>query len=228
MTGVPLPYRRGIGLLGGTFDPIHNGHLAIAEEALGSLGLLEVDFLPASRPWQKSVLTSVTDRVRMIQVAIAGRPRLRVNLEEVYRPGLTYTIDTLVSLRKKAGPYMPLVLLMGFDQWTNLTTWRSWELLGDYADIAVFTRTGRGRAGAEPAALRAWSDGRVVSPELCTSAPCGLVSFFPMAPHAASSTEIRAILSGASTASGTAKLEGWLPAGVLRYINQHGLYRPRQ
>ena len=122
--------RKGIGLLGGTFDPIHQGHLALAASALEQLKLQQIDFLLAPRPWQKSVLTSVTDRARMIEQAIRGNPRLKLNLTEVFRPGLTYTIDTLKALREKLGGNpVPLVLLMGQDQWANLKTWKSWQAL---------------------------------------------------------------------------------------------------
>lgn len=133
--------RKGIGLLGGTFDPIHQGHLALAASALDQLKLQQIDFLLAPRPWQKSVLTSVTDRARMIEQAIRGNPRLKLNLTEVFRPGLTYTIDTLKALREKLGGNpVPLVLLMGQDQWANLKTWKSWQELTDYANLAVFNR----------------------------------------------------------------------------------------
>ena len=84
--GLPDKHACGIGLLGGTFDPVHVGHIALAEQALKVLNLTRVDFLPAGNPWQKHPLTPAVDRVRMLELAVAGKPGLAVNLCEVNRP----------------------------------------------------------------------------------------------------------------------------------------------
>ena len=218
--------RKGIGLLGGTFDPIHQGHLALAASALEQLKLQQIDFLLAPRPWQKSVLTSVTDRARMIEQAIRGNPRLKLNLTEVFRPGLTYTIDTLKALREKLGGNpVPLVLLMGQDQCANLKTWKSWQALTDYANLAVFNR-GKKRLSV-PQEITSWAEGKTVPPDLITASPSGSVCFFQMAPHEANSSEIRKLLAEPASLQNAIKLESWLPHGVALYINQHGLYRPK-
>ena len=96
-----------VGILGGTFDPIHNGHLAIAEAARGCLGLDRVIFIPAGRPWLKArSLGRVTDaghRLAMVRLAIADCPHFEASAMEVERPGLTYTVDTLAELRSREG-----------------------------------------------------------------------------------------------------------------------------
>ncbi len=222
MTALPAFGNRGIGLLGGTFDPIHNGHLAIAREARRALHLAWVDLLLAPRPWQKRVLTSVETRAAMICEALKGEEGLRLNLTEAFRDGPTYTIDTLRELRKENGPSTPIILLMGMDQWANLETWRDWESLTDYASLAVFNR------GAEspfvPEALRTWARGRIVPAGLVNTKPCGAVGFFSMPPHAASSTALREMLSRARSVDSAVKLDQWLPHGVASYIHSHGLY----
>lgn len=221
MSGPLLP-RRGTGLLGGTFDPVHNGHLALAQQALESLRLGRVDFVLAARPWQKRVLTSISDRARMLALALAGREGMRVNLTEVFRDGPTYTVDTLRELRRRCGASEPLVLLIGMDQWANLTTWKNWETLTDYADLAVFNR-GEAQSSV-PENQKRWSATRIVPREALNRSPCGFISFFDMPPHEASSTAIRRLLSQPRTAENTAKLEKWLPSEVARYIFQQRLY----
>lgn len=223
MSAFPARSNRGIGLLGGTFDPVHSGHLAIARQAIESLALERIEFLLAPRPWQKRVVTSDTARAAMIRAAIAGDERLRLNLTEVFRDGLTYTIDTLRALREETGPAMPVVLLMGIDQWANLTTWKSWRELTDFASLAVFNRGGE--SPAVPAELEEWAAPKTVPAGLMNSRPCGLIGFFRMQPHLASSTEIRRLLAaGAPTREAAKKLEQWLPHGTASYIHQHGLY----
>ena len=126
-----VTYPRGIGLLGGTFDPIHNGHLALAREALRTLRLQRIELLVASAL-----------RVRMAEDALAHEAHMRVNLTEVLRDGATYTIDTLKVLRDELGPSEPLVLIIGCDQWANFHTWKHWRDFTDYCSVAVCRRGG--------------------------------------------------------------------------------------
>ena len=110
-----------LGLLGGSFDPIHNGHLQLARDALEQLRLSEVHFIPAAQPWQKSRMTAAEHRAQMVQLALAGEARFVLDMREIARGGITYTIDTLRHLRE-ALPERPLVLIMGSDQfgtWTH-------------------------------------------------------------------------------------------------------------
>ena len=213
---------RGIGLLGGTFDPIHNGHLAIAHAARSALNLAWVDFLLAPNPWQKNVVTSTSVRAAMIQEAIKGEAGLRLNLAEVFRKGLTYTIDTLQVLRSKMDSSTPIVLIMGMDQWVNLTTWRNWRSLTNYASLAVFNRGDEDIIA--PDELSDWAEEKIVPASRINSSACGSISFFRMPRHDASSTAIRAMLAQPRRLDNAIKLEQWLPYGVASYIHSHGLY----
>ena len=120
-----------IGILGGTFDPIHLGHLAIAEDALDRLGLDRVIMIPAGRPWLKSgqTVTAADHRLAMVRLAIEGRPGLEVSTIEVDRPGPTYTVDTLVELREELGSQVELYLILGMDSVRELRRWRDPERL---------------------------------------------------------------------------------------------------
>ena len=221
MTGMAPGGLRGIGLLGGTFDPVHNGHLAVARQALAQLRLARLDFLLAPRPWQKNVITDVSFRAEMIRLALDGEPSMSLNLCEAGRAGPTYTIDTLRSLRGSLSD-TPLILLMGFDQWSNLTTWREWRSLTDYASLAIFNRGAQGAVGE---ALQAWAADKVVPPQHITEYSAGKVSFFCMPGHEANSTQIRGMLAKPACPEYSAKLKEWLPPKVFRYIQLHGLYR---
>ena len=128
-----------------------------------------------------------------------------------------------------AGKFMAenwyLVLLMGQDQWANLKTWKSWQELTDYANLAVFNR-GKKRLSV-PQEIASWAEEKNVPADLITASPSGSVCFFQMAPHEANSSEIRKLLAAPASLQNAIKLESWLPHGVALYINQHGLYRPK-
>lgn len=219
-------HQSGIGLLGGTFDPVHNGHLAVAHAALQELDLLRVDLVPAPAPWQKNVLTPIDVRVKLIQSAIAKDHRLSVNLTEVLRSGPTYTIDTLRELRTKVGPYFPLVLILGADQWENFHTWKDWpEFLG-LANIALCNRE-----NAEPIAnpeVTKWAAPRFVPQKELSQVPCGAISTFKTPAHAASSTKIREIFATRPRYEAFKELESWLPLPVSSLIAELNLYQSCQ
>lgn len=114
------------GVLGGTFDPIHNGHLAIAEEARLRLDLAGVVFVPAGRPWFKkdSDITPAEHRVEMVRLAIAGHTSFRLSMVEVDRAGPSYTVDTIAGLRSELGADVELYFIMGMDSLPQLPRWR--------------------------------------------------------------------------------------------------------
>lgn len=192
-----------IGLLGGSFDPVHLAHVALAHAALRELALDEVQLLPASDPWQRGPLAATSaQRLAMLELAIRGTPRLSVNPIEIERGGKTYTIDTLRQL--PAGP--EYVWILGADQLANFCTWHHWDEIAALAQIAVARRPGAD--AVPPPALRALLD------EL--RRPLLQIPFPPMP---VSASEIRKRLAqGAS-------IEGLLDPGVAQYINRHGLYR---
>jgi len=134
-----------IGLLGGTFDPIHIGHLLIAEDAREVLGLDTVVFIPAGRPWLKAD-QSVTDpqhRLAMVGLAIGPNPHFQVSDIEVRRHGSTYTVDTLEQLQQDFSPNTEKFLILGMDSLNELARWRSPERLFDLCVVVGVSRPGQ-------------------------------------------------------------------------------------
>jgi nicotinate-nucleotide adenylyltransferase len=226
-----------IGLVGGSFDPIHVGHIALARAASLALKLDEVQFLPAGQPWQKAAIkTSAADRLAMTQIAVSATEqfgdssaKLSVNSMEVDhghqadRP--TYTIDTLVELFNAASIPKPefksrYVLILGSDQLRNLATWHRFEQLLTYAHIAVTQREGVSLQNLPPAveAIVAKS-GR----DALSNTRAGSLVFFRMPPVAVSSTALRMALKANSPQ--TALVANLMPPGVFQYITTHSLYR---
>lgn len=206
-----------IGLLGGTFDPIHVGHLALARAAIDALGLDRVTLMPSGKPWQKPGLrTSGEHRLAMVRLAIEGDARLSVDELELRREGRTYTIDTLIELRGVLGAQCALVLLMGSDQLHNLPSWHRWRELLEQTHLAVTQRERVPLSGlpAEVEALLA-ACGRDALPD----EPAGSIVLFRMPPVPVSATALRAQLAG------SVRPDGLVPPAVLDYIDRHRLYR---
>ena len=133
-----------IGVLGGTFDPIHIGHLVIAEEARTKLGLSEVLFVPAGQPWLKQDrdITSPVHRVEMVRRAIADNPHFRLYTLEVERPGSSYTVDTLILLRKQLGSKASLFFILGRDTLAELPLWKEPQKVVQLCKLVVPPRIG--------------------------------------------------------------------------------------
>lgn len=221
---------RAIGFLGGSFDPVHNGHLRLAQAALDGLGLEEVRFIPAAQSWQKGAPgASGAQRAAMLDLAIAPYARMCVDTRELERGGTSYSIDTARALRAEFGPEAALFLIIGADQFLNLPTWREWRALLELVNFAV-----AGRPGYEmhqehwPAEILAACASRVVLPS--TAAPTkafGMVHLINMAPAGISATGLRAWLAQRGTLEGmneSAEAAKMLPAAVLDYIERHQLY----
>lgn len=205
-----------IGVLGGTFDPVHVGHLALARSARAALRLAQVRLMPTGQSWQKSgVMASAQQRLAMLRLAVGAEAGLLVDDREVRRGGPSYTIDTLAELRAELGAAAALVLILGSDQLRNLATWRRWESLLEVAHIACTQREQVSLAdlpGPVESLVRA--HGRDALPD----APAGSVVFFSMPPVPVSATALRAAL-----ARGEQPAELVAPA-VLHYIETHRLY----
>jgi nicotinate-nucleotide adenylyltransferase len=179
-----------LGVLGGTFDPIHVGHLRLALETLEQLSLEQVAFVPCREPpHRESPLRPVEFRLELLRAAIAAEPRFRVDQRELQRAGPSYTIDTLTDMRREQ-PERPLCLLLGMDAFLGLPTWHRWTELSDYAHIVVAHRPGwvppgDGVLGQMLAARRA-SDVASVHEQ-----PGGLVVIVPITQLEISSTALR-------------------------------------
>jgi nicotinate-nucleotide adenylyltransferase len=133
-----------IGVLGGTFDPIHLGHLAIAEEARDLLQLEEVCFVPAGAPWMKvgQPLSAAYDRLSMVRLAVEDNPFFRVSTIELERPGPSYTVDTLRKLQEDYGPDARLFFILGSDAFARFGEWKDPEGILAMATLAVVDRLG--------------------------------------------------------------------------------------
>jgi nicotinate-nucleotide adenylyltransferase len=144
----PQPKRRArarrVGILGGTFDPPHIGHLWLATLAADSLGLSHVLLMPAARPPHKGpgAISNAADRVMMTRLAIGGDPALDLSLVEMERPGPSYTVDSLAQLRSHLGDGVGLVLIMATDAFAQIETWRDPDRLLELAEWAVGPRPG--------------------------------------------------------------------------------------
>ncbi len=207
-----------LGYLGGSFDPVHAGHLQLARDAARELGLEALFFVPAGQPWQKSGLAPAARRLEMLELALAGEPRWQIDRRELDRPGPTYTVETARALRAQAGPTRPLVWILGQDQLQRLPTWHRWgELLG----LVHFAYAAR--AGAPPLArapLPAFAERHAAAPAELAAAPCGRVARFAMQPIDCSATEIRRALR----AGDVAYAARWLPPAVFDYLRRQPLY----
>jgi len=133
-----------IGVLGGTFDPIHNGHLLMAEEARARLNLTVVLFVPAGQPWLKvdSPISAAEHRVQMVRLAIAGKPYFKLSTMEIERAGPTYTVDTIAELRAQLGEGDELFFIMGRDNLSELPQWKEPSRLVEMCYLVAVPRPG--------------------------------------------------------------------------------------
>lgn len=215
-----LRARRRIGLVGGTFDPPHFGHLALARSARDALRLDEVRLIPTGRSWQKDDPgASPEQRLEMTRLAlrdVSPAEGLLVDDREIRRGGPTYTVDTLLDLRAELGPEPMLVLVLGSDQLRNLPTWHRWRELFDHAHVAA---TQRERIGLDalPDAVEAALEqrGRDALPDT----PAGSIVLFRMPAVPVSATALRAQLGRGE------RPDGLSPPPVLDYIDSNRLYR---
>jgi nicotinate-nucleotide adenylyltransferase len=158
----------------------------------------------------------------MVHLAIADQARFTLDMREIERGGVTYTIDTLQALRSQL-PHRPLVLIMGSDQFARLDTWRDWQQVVQLAHVAVATRAGtHNRLSAE---LLTLLDNRRAEAASLASNPGGSVVEFAMTPVDASATEVRRLLRQPKSAERAQRLSAMVPAPVLDYIDLHRLYR---
>ncbi len=208
-----------IGVFGGTFDPIHYGHLRPAKEALVTLGLEQVRFVPAARPpHRRPPVASAEQRLRMVELAVADEPGFVVDDRELRRPGPSYTVDTLMSMREEFGE-RTLCLLLGTDAFVQLETWHCWQQLPQLAHLVVMPRPGWPIPDSD-SGLPAWARGTLVQQvaELAR-ATSGFLFFLRVTPQDISATRIREVIADGDTVA------DWLPPAEFDYICQHGIYR---
>ena len=211
-------------LLGGSFDPVHQGHIALARYFCALLHPDELRLIPAGRPWQKPELTTAPEhRIAMLRDAFSDWVvPVIIDTQEIEREGATYALDTLRALRSELGDEVALVMLLGADQLVNLHTWRDWQKLFDLANFCVATRPGFDiSAEALNHAVAEALIRRRASPTKLRATPHGLVYLANDLAMAVSSTAVRQALAEDNPQA----LEGLLPPPVLDYIQHHHLYQ---
>lgn len=182
-----------LALFGGTFDPVHLGHLSVAWEASELLDA-EVRLMPANVPPHRSAPTATSaQRVAMLKAALQGQNRLTLDTRELRREGPSYTIDTLRELRGELGE-RPLVLLLGADAFAGLPSWQSWRELFDHAHIGVLNRPGIDVEWSTDLAVEILPR-RVDDPKLLHELPAGKVIELSVTPLEISATRIRELLA---------------------------------
>lgn len=207
-----------IGIFGGTFDPVHIGHLRSALEVAEFMALDELRLIPSARPpHREAPQVSARDRLAMVELAVAGLPPLRVDDRELKRDKPSYSIDTLESLRGELAAADQLFLIIGWDAFCGLPTWHRWNELLEHCHILVLQRPD---ADSEaPETLRNLLAARSISDPLSLEGPGGQISFIWQTPLAVSATQIRTLLASGKS------VRFLLPDAVLTYIHAHGLYR---
>jgi len=220
---LPENIGRRVGVLGGTFDPVHNGHLAIAGAVQEGLGLDALLFVPASLPPHKLSypISPFSDRLAMLELAIAGLPGFFLSAMEGRRPGPSYSIDTLRALRALMPSESELFFIIGMDAFAEIASWKQYAELLDHAHFVVV-----GRPDQCPFSCRQSVSvnfpGYREDPSLgiFRGGQQGSIIPFAFPPLAVSSTQVRQ-----RTAGGMA-IADLVPAAVAGYIASHGLYRP--
>lgn len=214
--------KRCIILLGGSFDPVHVGHVELGKYFCRLFRTDELRLIPAGNPWQKPLLkASPQQRIAMLKCAFEPLGfSITIDSQEIDRPGATYTIDTLRSIRDEVGKNVALIFLMGADQLLRLDTWHNWRQLFDLTNIAVSTRPGFSNSlTLIPKAIADEFSRRFASPEKMTSTPAGLTYLATDLQINVSATEIRAALQNNQSPATL------VPAPVLRYIKENNLYK---
>ena len=192
-----MPGKQRIGVMGGTFDPIHNGHLVAASEVASAMQLDEVLFVPTGKPWQKQEVSSAEHRYLMSVVATASNPQFKVSRVDVDRPGFTYTVDTLNDLNEQF-PDADLFFISGADAIAQIIAWKDIDSVWDLAHFVAVSRPGH----------------KLKLPK----APQGAISELEVPALSISSTDVRQRVAAGKPI--------WylVPDGVVQYISKHHLY----
>jgi nicotinate-nucleotide adenylyltransferase len=220
---------RCIALLGGSFDPVHHGHVALAELFTSLLHPDELRVMPAGQPWQKKngLEAGDADRVAMLKLAFVGSSApVVVDTREIDRQGATYTVETLRELRAELGADAAIVFLMGADQLQKLDTWRDWRDLFTLANFGVAARPGYrlDDAALSPAVAAELAQRRASFDEVRAS-PAGKVCMAHTLAVDISATRVRAALHATPRTDKVPNLSALVAPQVLDYIQQHNLYK---
>lgn len=209
----------GLALLGGTFDPVHFGHLRSAVEAQKILGVTGVRLIPSyCPPHRNQPAATASQRLAMLELATAGIDFVHVDDREIKRQGFSYTIDTLASIRSELGSKSPLSLLIGEDAYALLHTWHDWHCLSELAHLVILRRSGSSNRPLDEN-VRTWEQRRMVSDPKCLGrCAAGLVISLTLTQFEISATKIRGLIEKGEV------IDYLLPEKVIDYIHQHRLY----
>ena len=209
-----------IGVMGGTFDPIHYGHLRMAQEISDSLDLSTVHFIPSATPPHKSnIAVSAVHRAEMVRLAIADNPKFKLDTRELERQGASYSIDTLESLRQELGNEASICMLLGSDAFLKLNTWHRWNELLNICHIILVQRPHTDIQEALPAELQTLLDNHYSEHiEDLNLAPSGHINMQHITALDISATAIREDIKHGRS------LRYLMPESVISYIEAHQLY----
>ncbi len=204
---------------GGTFDPVHSGHLKVARQLLSLFEGSQISLVPCRHPVHRAQPTATAeDRMQMLQLAIARESSIAIDTCELERDGPSYAVDTLRHYRDRLGESAPLGFVMGMDSWQTLPTWHHWRQLRDYAHLIIVSRPGYPHT--MKGELQDFAAGRITdkAEDLLTTA-AGCIYFAELQESDVSATQLRQALGEGKTTAGL------LPSGVAEYINTHQLYQ---
>ncbi len=213
--------RRKTGILGGTFDPVHNGHLAVAELVLNQLRLDRILFIPAARPPHKpqAAITPFSRRSAMLELALADYPRFELCSIEENRPGPSYSIDTIRQLAGQSSETEAFFFIIGLDAFVEINTWKEWQKLPKLASLVVINRYSPRSVDSAAIIPRLFSGYKEKKKGTWSTEKGNSIYFPAMEPLSVSSTEIREKIKAGKPISRLT------PDRVEEYIRTHGLYR---
>lgn len=206
-----------IGIFGGTFDPIHNGHLHVAHTLLATLPLKEIRFIPCYEPVHRQTpVASAEQRLKMCELALENENQLLVDDREIQREGKSFMIDTLQSLRKDL-PNAPLALIIGADSFEYFTSWKSWKNIFDYSHLIVVNRQNT-HLPQDPELNKIISRCITKNSDELNNKATGLIYFAHIPPSPVSATKLRELASSGKDISNS------VPQKVLSYIQSEKIY----
>ena len=227
VSGQPIVLKT-IALLGGTFDPVHRGHLQSAKEIVERLALDELRFLPCHIPAHKETVGADSKhRLAMVQAAVEQlsvlNPELLISVDdrEIKRNTVSYSVETLQQLRAELGNDVSLIWIMGTDAFASFDQWYDWQRFLSLAHIVVVTRPNTSLPQAGPVA-ELMSEATAIEMAQLKRQPAGCLWFESLQPYPVSSTQLRQALA---TDKASALMKENIPPCVLEYIEQHQLYR---
>lgn len=214
-----MQHNHAIGILGGTYDPIHRGHIHLANEMYQRLHLKEVRLIPCYQPVHRNQpAASPEDRLAMVKLAVSGNPGLQADDCEIRRRGPSYMVDTLLSLRQEVGENTSLCLIMATDAFAEFDQWHRWQEIPEFAHLVIANRSDH--APHFNAALRQLLAHRQIhDPQLLQQTSSGCIYLLDIPPLEISATEVRDLIAQGKSA------KNLLAPEVMQYIQDKKLYR---